>query len=307
MSAGPMDWLKRAIRSFQGIPRLEARLDAIQHQVESWGLYTQGQLETLIARSANDVELRRRDLDRIEDLKAALAAARLAPSYDAAWDEAEPLVSVFICAYRRTEELLDVAIASVESQTYERWEIVVVNDGPNEATRTAIEAHGNPRIRFSELPKRGDYPTHQARSRWQVAGTDPWNRALELVEGRWLAPLDDDDEFSPDHIEQLLTRARETRAEVVHGALVSRNDRNGEESRIYGEYPELGRFSWQGSIFHHGLRVFRAEPLAWSLDEPADWSIARRMLRAGVRFASTPAVVGTVHYTPLEQKDEADR
>ena len=43
------------------------------------------------------------------------------------------------------------------------------------------------------------------------------NKAIELSSGDWIAPLDDDDEFSDDHIETLLKFALENDSEMVYG------------------------------------------------------------------------------------------
>ena len=43
------------------------------------------------------------------------------------------------------------------------------------------------------------------------------NRALDLVKGDWIAPLDDDDEFTDDHIEVLLAATRDQGLEFAYG------------------------------------------------------------------------------------------
>lgn len=49
--------------------------------------------------------------------------------------------------------------------------------------------------------------------------------------------------------------------------------------------PRLGQFGWQASLFHAGLRFFEMELADSLFFSPGDWSLCRRMLRAGVRFA----------------------
>ena len=68
--------------------------------------------------------------------------------------------------------------------------------------------------------------------------------------------------------------------------------------------PEYGHFGWQSAIFHSGLRFFEME-LADSLFlSPADWSLCRRMMRAGVRFGMADEVV-TDHYESLQPRRKA--
>jgi hypothetical protein len=40
-----------------------------------------------------------------------------------------------------------------------------------------------------------------------VAGSTPMNHGVEISRGEWIAPLDDDDEFTPDHVEVMLNAA----------------------------------------------------------------------------------------------------
>jgi hypothetical protein len=55
--------------------------------------------------------------------------------------------------------------------------------------------------------------------------------------------------------------------------------------------PEFGQFGWQAAIFHGGLRFFEMELADALFDAPGDWSLCRRMLRAGVRFGWIDEIV----------------
>ena len=274
----------------EDIAELAARIDELAAMAERLDDYF-----------AVEIERRRIKLDALKDLQRQLEAVRVSPDYEAAYDEREPLVSVRIASHDRTRQLMDVALPSVLEQTYPHFEIVIVNDGPNKRTRRALEELDDPRIRYGELPERGRYPEHPL-SRWRVAGTPAGNRGLELVQGRWIAPLDDDDMFTTDHLERLLTLAREKRAELAYGALLQRNLVTGDEAVIWSDPPTEGAFSPQGAIYHASLSFFTYEPLAWTVHEPGDWNLTRRMLQAGVRSASTKEIVGTLHYVPVHDK-----
>lgn len=248
-----------------------------------------------------ELERRRLELDGIPGLRHQLAAERDDPSYLVAFDDPDPLVTVRIASHNRTRHLIETALPSVLEQSHANLDIVIVNDGPSPRTRAAVEAIGDPRIRYEELPERGDYP-EDAVSRWRVAGTPAGNRGIELATGHWIAPLDDDDEFTPDHVATLLDLARRERAELAYGALVQRDLTAGTESRIWSDPPRHGGFSFQGAVYHAGLAFFRYEPLAWTLHEPGDWNLMRRMLAAGVRVAATTATVGFLNWVPVEAK-----
>ncbi|TFC44951.1 glycosyltransferase family 2 protein [Cryobacterium sp. TmT2-59] len=264
---------------------------------------THEEFEYLRRRMVAQTEVLRRQLDDLERLRSELAQIRRTPQYAMVFQDPEPLVSVRIASYSKTEELIDVALASVLAQTYERFEIVVVNDGPNERTRRAIAALGDSRISFHELEQRGSYP-EDSRSRWMVAGTPAANRAARLSTGSWIAPLDDDDEFTPDHIEKLVSLARSQHAELAYGALVQKNLVTGDEVRIWSEPPMISQFSFQGALYLRQLAdVFEYSIDAWLLDEPGDWNLIRRMTQAGVSMAATSDVVATMNMIPYTHKD----
>ena len=84
--------------------------------------------------------------------------------------ESEPLVTVRIATKDRPGLLVERALASALNQTYERIEILIVGDHCDERTQDALSLVSDPRIRYINLGRQGDYPTEPTR-RWQVAGS----------------------------------------------------------------------------------------------------------------------------------------
>ncbi|MBN9632762.1 MAG: glycosyltransferase family 2 protein [Actinobacteria bacterium] len=279
-----------------------ARLEAMHEEDRARQLDMARQLGFIERRLTVELERLRMQRDDIPGLRGRLREARLRPEYLAAFEEREPLISVRIPAYRKTEELIDSAIASVLAQTYQRFEIIVVNDGPNEKTARAIEAIGDDRIHYEEFAAQSVYPADR-HSRWMVAGSPGMNRAVELATGTWIAPLDDDDAFSPDHLEKLLALALEQRVELAYGALRSLNAVTGEERRIWSYPPAISQFSFMGAIYLRQLDFFRYDESSWLVDEPGDWNLIRRMSEAGVTMAATEDLVGTINLVPYTHKD----
>jgi glycosyltransferase involved in cell wall biosynthesis len=208
---------------------------------------------------------------------------------------------VRIATYNNAKLLTERTLASVLRQTYERWEAVVVGDACDDDTEERIRALGDSRIRFRNLPVRGPYPADE-KQRWHVAGTAPANAGLDAARGAWIAPLDHDDEFADDHIEQLLQAARATRAELVYGKLALLHEQTGVllDHQVGAWPPQYGQFGFQAALFHAGLRRFRYDANIRFLDEPGDWNMARRWWEMGVRFHFVDRVVGTIHYVPKE-------
>jgi len=208
----------------------------------------------------------------------------------------EPLVSVRIATYNRARILVERTIPSVLSQTYRNFEIVIVGDHCTDDTEERIRALGDPRITFVNLPSRPEYPRYREYF-WMTAGTIPMNRALDLCRGSWIAPLDDDDLFTPDHIEGLLGAAMERKWEFCYGVM-EMEIRPGEFRRV-GSYPLRGAQICHPAVLYSTLLDFlRYDPESWLLWEPADWNMWRKVRDIGVRYGFIEKVVGFHH---LEQ------
>jgi glycosyltransferase involved in cell wall biosynthesis len=227
--------------------------------------------------------------DREPEMRERLHALRGDPDYERAFTDPEPLVTVVMTTWDRYHLLLERSLPSVFAQTYGNLEIVIVGDHAPPEAEAAVRELGDPRIRFSNLERWGPYPGEPV-ERWHVAGVPPRNEAVRLARGQWIAPLDDDDAFLPDHVERLLDLARRERAEVAYGKL--RCLMNDGSTFDLGEFPpRRTQFGWQGAIFHAGLSFFEMELANSLFHSPSDWSLCRRMLRAGVRFAWIDDVV----------------
>jgi Glycosyl transferase family 2 len=251
------------------------------------------QLADMIQVVADDESATRR---RLTDL-------RRSPEYGAAYDDPEPLVSVVIATYRSYETLRDVALPSVLNGSYQNVEIVVVGDCAPDETAEVIRQVGDPRVRYENLPMRGPYPDDPARA-WLASGTPPYNAGVAAARGRWIAPLGDDDAFLADHIEQLLADARERRLELVYGRLRAHHPDGSEV--LVGEFPpRIGEFGMQGALYHAGLQFIGLELSDTVFDLPNDWSLCRRMMRAGVRIGMVDAVV--TDYYPSADWDRRQR
>jgi len=214
----------------------------------------------------------------------------------------EPLVSVLISTYNRAEILTERTIPSVLRQTYQNFEIVIVGDHCTDNTEELIKKINDKRIKFHNLPKRGEYPTNP-RDRWWVAGVIPANKSIELCSGDRIAPIDDDDEFSEDHLEMLLNYALEHDYEMVYGKVKMEIKPN--EWTEVGSYPlKGGKICHLSVLYHSKLKFFKYDINAWKYGEPADWNMWRRMKEAGVRIGFVNKVVGR-HY--LERTQTGDK
>jgi glycosyltransferase involved in cell wall biosynthesis len=222
-----------------------------------------------------------------------LDAIRSRTSYQEAF-VGTPLITVCIATYQRGQILCERTLPTVLRQGYPNWEAVIVGDGCQDDTAARIAALGDRRLRFYNRPSNGPYPEDPHR-RWLVAGTYAANEAIARARGRWIAPINDDDEWSDDHLAVLLAEAQRTKAELVYGRMRVLIHGTGEETWFGSWPPQQGDFGLQAAIYHGDLRAFRFDITAHELGEPGDWNLVRRMLEAGVRVAFVPLEVGTYH------------
>ena len=207
-----------------------------------------------------------------------LHALRASEEYELAFTESEPLVSYLVATYDSYSTLGEVALPSILNQSYTNIEVIVVGDAAPPETAEVIEGLGDPRVRYYNRTIRGPYPDDG--TRWYVVGSPPYSDALSMARGRWIAGLSDDDAARPGHTETLLQAAQQQRLEHCYGRQQVRFSTGGELE--VGEFPpRLGQWGVQAAIYHSGLRFFGLELVDALYEEPNDWSLCRRMLRAG--------------------------
>ena len=283
------------------LSEVQAKLSLVRDEMRVRWSQDDELMQFLVRRARADIESERIRRDKFDETRSELQQLRQRDDYKLAWEDPDPLVTVRIASYQNTAALMERAIASVLRQTHQNFEIIVVNDGPNPATRSALLELADPRIRYEEFAERSRYP-EDAHLRWMVAGSPGMNRGAELACGQWIAPLDDDDEFTEDHIEKLIRLARETRAEFAYGAIDQHRTHKGERLRIFSDPPVAGQISMQAALYHSGLRFMRYDEESWRADEPGDWNLIRRMLEAGVKMVATEDYVTKVHMMHFSEK-----
>lgn len=249
----------------------------------------------------NNLNISKKHYDNIFFLRQNLLKVRHSKEYEAVFKKKEPLITIRIATYNRKNTLMNRAIKSVLNQTYKNWELVIIGDHCTDSTEEEINKLNDPRIRFYNLPYRSVYPEDE-RYRWMVAGSPGMNMGAELAKGDWIAPLDDDDEFSPDHLEKLIKLALEGKFEVAYGKLIRIDEQTGKKLEIWSYPPKFGRISSQSAIYMKLLDFIEWDTASWVVDEPGDWNFFRRMMEAGVRFGATEEKVGTIYFTHYEKK-----
>ena len=138
----------------------------------------------------------------------------------------KPMVTVIIPAYN-SQEYIGRCLDSVLLQSFQDFEIIVINDGSKDKTGKIIEKYAkkDKRIRYYEQKNIG-----VARTR---------NRAVRLAKGEFIAFIDNDDFIDEDYLDNLLPKFGE---DVVisgfkrpnkNGKIITRMDLEDEEWSKY--------------------------------------------------------------------------
>jgi glycosyltransferase involved in cell wall biosynthesis len=201
-----------------------------------------------------------------------------------------PLISICIPAYK-ADRYLGETLASVGTQTFTDWELVVVEDGSHDATEeivcTFARTVSQPVIFYRHEANRG------------LPGTR--NTAIGKSRGEWIALIDSDDLWTPVHLERAIACARQTGADLVHTGVTMFDSETGknQENRLpsaeatadfprslfTGEYP----IQPSSTLLRREIcqRVGGFDPNCRYVEDREFWL---RLVRAGAKVAHDPSL-----------------
>lgn len=102
-----------------------------------------------------------------------------------------PLVSIIMPAHN-SEQFIGMAIDSVRAQTYQNWELIVVDDNSTDSTCKIVEdyEHRDGRISLHNTKYHNGMPSA------------PRNTGVDLAKGRFISFLDSDDLWTNTKLEE---------------------------------------------------------------------------------------------------------
>ena len=255
-------------------------------------------VEKLRADLREEVDLIKSHLDVPNELFERFQKDRTGEEYQSVFEMPNPLVSVCITTYNRGTLLVERSVKSILEQDYENFELIVVGDGCSDDTEERMQKIVDPRVRFINLPERGNYP-ERAEWRWRVAGCAPFNHALGLAQGNFLTHLDDDDEYKPDRLSKLVKAMQQTRADILwHPFLYE--IKTGKWALNPAEKFRYTKVS-TSSVFYHGwFKRLLGDPNVYRLGEPGDWSRFRKFRYLGANSLRYPEPL-LLHYKEKNQ------
>lgn len=186
-----------------------------------------------------------------------------------------PLVSIVIPAYK-AEKTIEQTLASVKSQTFPHWELIVVDDCSPDGTLPLLEAAAQNDGRIRVLRNTENRGVSYSR-----------NRGVREARSQWIAFLDSDDFWRADKLEKQLALAEKYPESVLFYTGSAFVDENGVD---YGytmsvppqvSYRELLK---QNVISCSSVLVRRELLLRYPMENDAvheDFAVWLRILRSG--------------------------
>ncbi|MEU8004205.1 glycosyltransferase [Catellatospora sp. NPDC049111] len=213
--------------------------------------------------------------------------------------DGRPLVSVIIPTVNRSA-VLEAALASVDAAAQVLSggvEAIVVNDGGRPVARQVDGWRSAMPVKVVEL------------ARCSGGASVPRNAGIDLAEGVYLAFLDDDDIFLPDHLARGCRALRDGDADFVYlGAVVSEQRLDTQPGDLTGlrtkAYPYDQRFLMVANYLHTGsviVRNFRHTPVRFdpALQVCEDWDLWLALTtRLGYRVTFIDEITSVYHQLP---------
>lgn len=116
-------------------------------------------------------------------------------------------VSIIMAAFN-AEKTIDFAIESVLSQTYDQFELIVINDCSQDNTLKIIES-------YSEKDKRIKIINNVQNCGVSISRLN----GLKAAKGEWIAILDSDDAWMPEKLEKQIMYQKQTNADIIYSGL----------------------------------------------------------------------------------------
>jgi glycosyltransferase involved in cell wall biosynthesis len=193
-----------------------------------------------------------------------------------------PLISVIIPAYN-AEKTIQETIESVLNQTFTDFELIVINDGSQDATLKVINSIPDDRLKVFSYPNAGVSASR--------------NRGLAKAAGEFIAFLDADDLWTPDKLEaQLKALQANTQAAVAYswtdyidesGQFLHPGKHITENGDVYAKLLVTNILDNGSNYLIRREALNKIGGFDESLFGPEDWDLAIR-LAANYQFVAVP-------------------
>jgi len=177
-----------------------------------------------------------------------------------------PLISSILPTYNRADSFLKGCIGYHFAQTYENWELIIVDDGSTDNTKEVTLSYKDDRIKYVKLDENTGYPS--------VAR----NVGICHSTGTFIVHTDDDSAMSYRKFEVLLEAlSKDPSAPVAYGDRYTYM--NGSKSPILNRHPGYDPMTGPGldtSQFMYRAAVYKTMPLVFARNA-CDWRLLQRI------------------------------
>jgi glycosyltransferase involved in cell wall biosynthesis len=125
-----------------------------------------------------------------------------------------PLVSIITPTYNH-EKFIGTCIESVLNQTYQNWEMIIIDDGSTDKTGYEVTKYNDDRIRYIKQENLGI---------WRLSET--YNKALDMSKGDLIAILEGDDSWPNFKLEEQVKIFEKNNIVLCWGRKNTINDKN---------------------------------------------------------------------------------
>lgn len=203
-------------------------------------------------------------------------------------DNNRPLVSVVMATYNEAPDMVTDAIDSIIHQTYQNWELHILDDSTKEETKIAIDNFGSdPRVTIHRFEKR-------------LGFIKSLNIGLDYSEGDYIARMDGDDYSHSDRFEKEVEFLENNPDVMVVGGQINIMDEDGRitSSRSYPEGGiKMSLFSCVRNPLAHPTIMMRREVVekGYRYDDTLrmseDLDLWLRLMNDGYQVANIPDTV----------------
>ena len=197
----------------------------------------------------------------------------------------KPEISVIVTTFNRSNGLLQRAIDSVLAQTFKNFELIIIDDHSDQPPAFTLP-DGENRVIAVRMPWNTGYQVR------------PKNVGIMCSSGKYIAYLDDDNVYMPDHLETLYNAIIEKQADVVYGDRVYK-------STIPNEKRFMGQMSYEYDLnrINQGNYVDTSDIMHtiqaindvgyWDIfwERKADWLLMVRFGKAGKKIVHVPKII----------------
>jgi len=199
-----------------------------------------------------------------------------------------PKISVIVSTYNRLERLKK-AVQSVLDQTFQDWELIIVDDGSTDGTQKWVSSLKNEKVRYLKIKHFG-------------SDTKPKNEEIKIAKGKYVCFLDDDNEYRKDALMILYKAIKDEKEPVlVYGMRLVIDDTGqygsaiGKTSEPNYQYLFVRNYIDFGEMITQRQNIIDVGGLDEKLKKFVDWNLWVRMVKNGVKLKKVNAIIQEYH------------